>query len=213
MARRVFQDLDDEQTLRRWFWALVANADALRADATWLMRRGSTGRALAMALLALEETTKAAHIAELDEEHRASGAPFAVDGETLERWTRHTGKLPSAMLATVEQRPDLLALFTPTDAFDDLSRLADGQENFELIEPLVHLYMGIRASARNLNALKQRGLYTDVVDGRVASPVDVAPDLAAAVLEAAEVCAEALLDQLATAEARLGRGSLDQRYP
>jgi hypothetical protein len=99
----------------------------------------------------------------------------------------------------------------PNYAFEDLRHLSDGLENFELIEPLVHLYLGIQASARNLNALKQRGLYLDVVDGQVASPVDVAPDLAAAALEAAGRCAEALLTSSRRPGPVLAPGRLDQR--
>lgn len=208
MAKRIFQDVTDEGTLRQWFTALVANAATLRTEADSLLRRGQAGRALALSVLALEETVKAAHLAELDEEHRTSGTLFVVGAETLKQWTQHGGKLPSAMLATVLQRPDLLALFTPDHAFDDLPAQHDPVDE-ALIHPLLNLYVSVRTSASNLNILKQRGLYVDVVDGQLTGPDDVSFEFAGAVLEAAEVCAEAVSAQVENSGERLGPGPLD----
>jgi AbiV family abortive infection protein len=209
VAKRIaFQDVTDESTLRRWFTALVANAAALRTQADSLLRLGQAGRALALSVLALEETVKAAHLAELDEEHRTSGTAFVVAGATLGQWTHHRGKLPSAMLATALQRPDLLALFTPEDAFDELPPQDDPVDE-ALIRPLLELYVGIQTSASNLNRLKQRGLYVDLVAGQLTGPDDVSSGFAGAVLEAAEVCAEVVRVQVDSSRERLGPGPLD----
>jgi hypothetical protein len=69
--------------------------------------------------------------------------------------------------------------------------------------------MGIRDSASNLNALKQRGLYVDIVDGRVTGPDEVPGGLAAAVIEAAKVCAKAVRAQASSAARDFGPGPLD----
>lgn len=196
----------DEPTLVKLFWAAVRNADQLCDDAQSLLERGSPGRAMSLAVLALEEYAKASNIAATDLQVRQHGGRLTVSADTVSEWRWHRPKLSTAMIQALGDAPDLLILFGQGSAAD---ASPDDVSPDAIVDLLAKVFTDVTQSAAKANAYKQQGFYVDVADGEVRQPSDVQADQAERVLSAARNLAAVLRADIRLAAEHFGPGPLD----
>lgn len=129
--------------------ALIVNADDLIGDAELLLKHGSFGRAMSLAIMATEELGKVEII---------DNATDATDSALKKLLRDHRVKLEAAVFAGVE----------PTEY---LVRAADNPE--EALRRAVQGYIAGKALAKRNHDDRMAGLYVDLVEGELLQPVHV----------------------------------------
>jgi AbiV family abortive infection protein len=145
--------------------ALLSNADGLCRDADMLLEAGSGGRARALAILALEESSKAIAIHEKRSQAALGrSSTLALDDTFWKEWTDHLPKLTRVRAFLLEEEY----------WFGDPPQIDE-----QLLGPIEDYLKTLDRWALANNAAKLRGFYVDVDfngTGTILLPDPVDPD-------------------------------------
>jgi len=135
-----------------YFWSLIRNVEALCAESADLRDRGHHGRALALAIVAVEESTKAQNVLDWDEEARNGERPnprHAVERQ------HHRVKSSLAFRNHILGEAD----------YDGPVPEIESEEELEaIVEQMGAFYAEIRQHGVRTARLRERGLYVDLHD-------------------------------------------------